>query len=199
MSPTKTQPPPWPIRIRNALHFTTWTNFLLSTITVGALLGFSLSRLMFLDIDHIFCNLSSRVGSAAPGECYYYSGASGTRRYRIGILLHLATVLPATLLACLQFVPVIRHRLSLFHRVNGYAVLLLCALSTAGVFMIVDKAFGGEWVVQVVNGLAATMFMGALVVSYVNIKRERIDLHRAWMLRAWSYVRFSSTFTMNCH
>ncbi len=192
MSPTsKPRLPVWPSKIRNAFHFSSWLNFLLFTITVGALMGFTLSRLMFLDIDNIFCNLASPVGSAAPGECYYYSGASGTRRYRVGIVLHLATILPAAFLVCFQFVPVIRHKLTIFHRVNGYAVLLLCILSTAGVFMIVDKAFGGQWMVQVVNGLAATMFLGALVISYVNIKRGRIDLHRAWMLRAWSYVRFT--------
>src|ERR1700733_15227400 len=42
-----------------------------------------------------------------PGEWYWYG--SGFRR--IGITLHLATILPGAFLVCFQFVPVIRHKL----------------------------------------------------------------------------------------
>ncbi len=40
---------------------------------------------------------------AAPGECYYYMRADYER---IGIILHLGTVLPAAFLVCFQFLPV---------------------------------------------------------------------------------------------
>jgi uncharacterized membrane protein len=52
-----------------------------------------------------------------------------------GMQLHLYTILPATFLACLQFVPVIRHKLLLFHRLNGYIVVVLTQISSAGVLM----------------------------------------------------------------
>ena len=29
----------------------------------------------------------------------------------------------------------------------------------------------------------------AYVLAWINIKRLQIDQHRAWMMRAWSYVR----------
>lgn len=50
-------------------------------------MGFSLSRFQYLDINGVFC-AGGRNG-AAPGECYYYRQGL----YKIGILLHLATIL----------------------------------------------------------------------------------------------------------
>lgn len=57
---------------------------------------------MYLNFSQNFCphgGPSEGGNSAAPGECYYYLNFS---RYKIGILLHLAGVLPASLLAVVQ-------------------------------------------------------------------------------------------------
>jgi len=119
-------------KVYNPLHFYRGYNFVLFFIFAGALFGFSLARFMYLNIDGVFCNRSRPAGNgAAPGECYFYTGEAG-QRYRIGILLHLATILPAGLLVVLQFVPIIRHKLLIFHRVNGYVILLLSLASMAG-------------------------------------------------------------------
>ena len=92
----------------------------------GALLGFSLARLEFLDFYGIFCG--DRPDGAAPGECFHW-----TRGYtRIGIMIHLFCIVPAGLLACFQFVPVIRHKAIIVHRVNGYIVLLLTLVAIVG-------------------------------------------------------------------
>ena len=186
-------PPSTPGKIQlpnmyKSLHFTHWYDLALYFVFAGALMGFTLSRFMFLDINGIFCNPLSTVGGAAPGECYYYSGASGTNRYRVGILLHLAAILPASFLVCFQFVPVIRHKAIMIHRVSGYVILLLSLTGSAGVYAILDKSFGGEMVTQVINGVLVSFFLISMGISYTSIKRGRIDLHRAWMLRAWSYV-----------
>lgn len=189
----------------------------------GALFGFALARLQFLDFNGIFC---SRDGNGtAPGECFFYQ----QDHYKIGIRLHLATILPASLLAvlqyviplqtqhitnyCIRFLPVIRHRALLFHRLNGYLIIVLVVISIAGMFtglvnecaylhlivgalMTARVAFGGGLDVQSGIGMLAIMVLVALAMSYVSIKRLRIDKHRAWMLRAWFYVshpRFLST------
>lgn len=64
-------------------------------IFAGSLFGFVLARLQFLSIDIIF-----REGSA-PGEWFWLR--SGFRR--VGIILHLATVLPAGFLVVFQVRP----------------------------------------------------------------------------------------------
>jgi uncharacterized membrane protein len=98
--------------------------------------------------------------------------------------------LPAALLACLQFIPVVRHKAIIVHRVNGYLVLLLSVLGTASAYMIMRHSFGGGLDIQAGLGLLGIMFLVSLVLAVVNIKRLQIEQHRAWMLRAWFYVSF---------
>lgn len=76
----------------------------------------------------------------------------------------------------------------LFHRINGHLVILLALLSTAGVSMIARNTFGGSIANQTWAGFVSIAFIGALLMAYINVKRLRIEQHRAWMLRAWFYV-----------
>ena len=66
--------------------------YLSGFIFAGALFGFVLARLQYLSIDGKF-----KAGSS-PGEWYWLR--SGFRK--VGITLHLATILPAGLLVVLQ-------------------------------------------------------------------------------------------------
>jgi hypothetical protein len=45
---------------------------------------------MYLDISGVFCGPVEGPNHAAPGECYYYQNFD---RYKIGIRLHLYTIL----------------------------------------------------------------------------------------------------------
>jgi len=164
-------------KLYNPLGFSKGYNFVLFFIFFGALMGFTLARLQYLSFD-AFCK------GAAPGECFYYRKG----HEKAGIIIHLAGILPASFLACFQFVPVIRHKAILFHRLNGYIILLLSLVGTAGAFMIARHAFGGGLDVQAGVGLVGIMFVVSLVLAYVNIKRLQIEQHRAWMLRAWFYA-----------
>ncbi|KAF3807536.1 hypothetical protein GCG54_00011933 [Colletotrichum gloeosporioides] len=175
-------------KIYNPLGFKKGYNFTLFFITAGAMVGFILARLMFFDFKGIFCNPDHRSG-ALPGECYYYQSGTG----RIGIVMHLAGVLPGGFLACLQFVPVIRHKAILFHRLNGYLVLLLSIVGIIGVFMIARRTFGGGVSMQTAVGGGSVMFLGALGLAIYNVKKLQIEQHRAWMLRAWVYAGFIIT------
>ena len=173
-------------KVYNPIGFTKAYNFILFFIFAGALFGFTLARLQYISLGGIFCAAVRKPsGGAAPGECYFYLNFT---RYKVGIILHLATILPAALLVIVQFIPVVRHKAILVHRVNGYVVLLLWVLSTAGALMIGRRAFGGGIEVQTVVGFLAIACTVSFVLAYVNIKRLQIEQHRAWMLRGWFYV-----------
>ncbi|KAH7128454.1 hypothetical protein B0J11DRAFT_525003 [Dendryphion nanum] len=185
-SPPHSHPNAFARKVYNPLGFKKGYNFALWFCFGGALLGFSLSRFMYLDFHGVYCSSNPRAAnSALPGECYYYLNFS---RYKVGILLHLATILPACVLVVLQFTPFIRHKWIIFHRINGYLVLILFLSSTVGALMITRHAFGGGVDVQSAIGALAISTVGSFVLSYINVKRLQIEQHRAWMLRGWFYA-----------
>lgn len=145
------------------------------------MIGFTLARFSYLNIGGS-ASTSFKEGSS-PGEWYNYRSG----HYRIGITLHLVTIIPAGFLAVFQFVPAIRHKALLFHRMNGYLLLILTLIGNVGALMIARRAFGGGLDVQSAVGLLAIITELSLLMAYINIKRLQIDQHRAWMLRAWFY------------
>ncbi|KAJ0381865.1 hypothetical protein COL922a_013702 [Colletotrichum nupharicola] len=167
-------------KVYNPLGFAKGYNFVLFFIFFGAFMGFTLARFEYLNFS-IFCG----PGGAAPGECFYYQ----KRIEQIGIKMHLGAILPASFLACFQFVPVIRHKVLLFYRINGYLIILLSLVSTAGIFMFLRNAFGGGIETQTGIGLLSIMFIGSMMLAFINIKKLQIEQHRAWMLRAWFYLK----------
>lgn len=177
----------WAQKIYNPLGFSKAYNFILWFIFTGALFGFSLARLMYLDFSKNFCPNSPTAGGngAAPGECYYYLNFD---RYKVGILLHLGSILPAGILAVAQFTPIIRYRWIIVHRISGYFALLLYTISLVGALMIARHAFGGGLDIQVWVGFVGIGVLVCFTISYINIKRLQIEQHRAWMLRGWFYV-----------
>ncbi|OQE28500.1 hypothetical protein PENSTE_c003G04937 [Penicillium steckii] len=170
-------------KLYNPIGFSKGYNAILWFIFSGGLLGFVAARIYFVDYAGVYC--SPNGNGAAPGECYTYN----TKFYlKLGIKLHLWTILPAGFLAFFQFMPIIRYKVILFHRINGYAIILLSLVGTAGALMIARVSFGGGIETQTVVGLLAILFLGSLAIAYYNIKRLQIEQHRAWMLRAWIYA-----------
>lgn len=142
------------------------------------MLGFSLSRLHFLDYDGHFAKES------APGLMYYFS--RGTPR--IGMIIHLATSLPAGILMVLQFTPIIRHKALLFHRINGYVTLLLLLVTNAAACMLLPHNHGRSRIdAQTAEAFLVIITTAGMVLAYWNVKRLQIDQHRAWMLRTMFY------------
>ncbi|TKA61245.1 hypothetical protein B0A49_11963 [Cryomyces minteri] len=162
-------------KVYHPLGFNKSYNFPLFIVFVGAILGFILARFKYLNVDGIFSK------SAAPGEWYWY----GTDHYRIGIIMHLSAIIPAGFLVCFQFVPVLRHNVLLFHRINGYLVILLLLVANAGALMIARRAFGGELATQSGVGLLAIITtlgvsMAAHIISstgsyYLAVPCDEID------------------------
>jgi len=134
-------------KLYNPLGFSKGYNFVLFFIFFGALMGFTLARLQYLSFD-TFCK------GAAPGECFYYRKG----HEKAGIIIHLAGILPASFLACFQFVPVIRHKAILFHRLNGYIILLLSLIEQHRAWMLRAWFYAGSIItLRLIQFLAATV------------------------------------------
>ncbi|KAI1122501.1 hypothetical protein F5Y10DRAFT_281636 [Nemania abortiva] len=153
-----------------------------------ATLGFSrhahlwILRLLF--IDSILCG--TKPGGALPGECFYFLRS---RLARLGITAHLWGILPAGILAGVQFVPAV-HRPPLLrvHRAIGYASLVLALVGSLATLPIIRNAFGGDLAAQSATGLMLLLFPVAQIAGYVNIWRGNVYRHRHWMLRSWFYA-----------
>ncbi|KAL8787070.1 MAG: hypothetical protein Q9213_002412 [Squamulea squamosa] len=165
-------------KVYKPLGFQKGYNALLWLIFGGGFFGFILARLQYLSVGGKF-----KEGSS-PGEWYYLRGG----HERVGITLHLVTIIPLGFLLVFQFIPWIRYNALLFHRINGYIIILLLLVSNVGALMIARHSFNGEFETQVWIGLLAIMTTGSVILAYVNIKRLQIDQHRAWMLRTWFYA-----------
>lgn len=173
-------------KLYNPIGFSKGYNFVLFFIFAGAMMGFVLARLQYLDHYGNMCRYPG------IGECYWSTRGIS----EVGLRMHLATILPASFLVCFQFVPAIRHKALLVHRLNGYAVLILSLVSTVGSFMTARHAFGGGLEIQLAVGVLGIIFVVCMVLAYVNVKRLQIEQHRAWMLRGWFYVRKPSWLSL---
>lgn len=120
------------------LGFKKWYNFLLFFILGGALFFFCWYNIKSVDVQGYW------LKHTQPGEFFYFR----RRRYSIGMQIHLACgsrprpvlpsrarlmsvtgILPGGILATLQFVPIIRHKLIWAHRINGWLATLLLTVS----------------------------------------------------------------------
>jgi uncharacterized membrane protein len=98
------------------------------------------------------------------------------------------SIIPVGILVLVQFIPAIRHKAIIVHRINGYIVITLTLATLAGALMIARIAFGGTLDTQLWVGVVAIAVVLSYALAYYNIKRLQIDQHRKWMLRAWFYV-----------
>jgi hypothetical protein len=150
----------------------------IGVVFAGAMFGFSLSRLEYFNYDGLFSRKTN------PGYWYYFRSGS----YRVGMIMHLATCLPAGLLMVLQFVPRIRQKYTLFHRMNGYLVMLLLMITNVGGSIVLRHNDSGRRMgAQTAEGFLVIITTISMGLAYWNIKRFQIDQHRAWMLRAMVY------------
>ncbi|KAL2272079.1 hypothetical protein VTJ83DRAFT_1450 [Remersonia thermophila] len=134
--------------------------------------------LPYVDIDTI-CAANKTI------DCYFYTEGSWDR---IGIIVHLVMIFPACVLVLLQFTPAVRRRYTKLHRLNGYVIILLSALSMGGVILTLPNAIGGTLDAQVSILALLIAFLLALGLALYNAWYLQIEQHRAWMLRAWFYA-----------
>ena len=84
--------------------------------------GFGLARAEYFDIN----------GTLAKAKIINGDWESWSHGHQyVGIVMHIASVIPTCLLVPWQFLPVIRHKFILFHRINGYLLIILLFLTSA--------------------------------------------------------------------
>ena len=150
----------------------------------GSMTLFSLLNLPKLAFHTTFCG--SGPGGTLPGECYWYLHH---RLSELGIRIHLACILPAGILACMQFLPVVRRRYPRLHRANGYLVTGLAVLGNLSAMVVARHAAGGTLETQAACGVLFVMTSGSLGWGVWCARKGWDRMHREWMLRCWFYVR----------
>ena len=152
-------------------------------------MGLCLSAVEVYSLDGKYCgNYEGPVG--VHSDCYLFQK---DRRTKIGFALHVFTVLPAGILAVFQFVPAIRHKALLYHRMAGYTAITLMFVANAGAVIMSQEIHGGTIEIRALVGIVALMTTGGLVIAVYNIKKQQLDQHRAWMLRSWFWLGFIVT------
>jgi uncharacterized membrane protein len=91
------------------------------------------------------------------------------------------------LLGPLQFIPSIRRHWPRIHRVSG-RVFIICGLIAAVTALGVEFAFPlrGGYFKRAAMVLFSLALLVALVIAWRAAVRRRIDLHRAWVVRAYA-------------
>ncbi|CAE6439783.1 unnamed protein product [Rhizoctonia solani] len=143
----------------------------------GALLGFCLSRLMMLAPSNV-------IHKTVAGEWYWYRQAL----YKPNIFMHIYMSIVGGILASLQFIPIIRRKKMIIHRINGWIVFLTLGVGSVAGSIVARRAFGGD-----LNSEAAYYTLGfmigpsAMLGVFFARFRVNVALHREWMLRTVSY------------
>lgn len=120
-----------PLGVQCGYNFPLWIIFAL---------GFSASRAMYLDYDNTYKTAKLPIGEYEVtltstfltwlflGDWEYQSHGRG----RVGMLMHLAAVIPIGFLLPWQFLPIVRHKLMLFYCINGYLFIILLLICDTG-------------------------------------------------------------------
>ncbi|KAK0211909.1 hypothetical protein IW262DRAFT_1280250 [Armillaria fumosa] len=167
--------------ISNIVGFKQRWSFLIFFIFGGALLGFCLfcARMM---------NFALMQKYAPPGQWFWY----GQKMMKVNYAIHIYTSVFGGIFALFQFLPAIRRRAVIVHRLNGYFVLILLIPSNVCGGIVAYRAFGGEINAQAMYYTLGLVSGGCLVIGYLNVKKETRE-HRKWMLRG--VVIFSVVIT----
>jgi hypothetical protein len=144
----------------------------------GALLGFCLARAYMM-------NNRIMLQQTVPGEFRWFQ----LPMYRINYIIHIYLTIVGGILVGLQFMPAIRRKSVLLHRVNGYTCLILLIVGNISGGIISRRAFGGEINAQSAYYVLAIMLIFSALMGYWYVKKNT-RAHRKWMLR--SVVYFSA-------
>lgn len=109
--------------------------------------------------------------------------------FRLNPLLTFIHIIPGGLfmiLAPLQFIPKIRSRYPLFHRLSGRIIFVLgLIIGITALVMSFVMTIGG--LVETTATITfAIFFLFSLIKGYYHIRRHEVALHREWMIRMFA-------------
>lgn len=142
----------------------------------GALIGFCLARTLMMSP----ANLRDLT---IPGEWFWYRQSV----FKPCIFIHVYLSIISGIFAVFQFVPAIRRRSVILHRINGYMTVALLIPSTVCGSVVARRAFGGELNVQSAFYVDGCLIVSASLTGLFYAKRNTRK-HRKWMLRTVAYA-----------
>lgn len=115
------------------------------------------------------------------------------------VVLHIAAVIPFSILGALQFAPAFRRRYPRWHRTAG-RVLLVCGFVTAltGLFMaqVYPWPEGDGMAVYLERLVFGSAMLGSLLMAIDAIRRRNFTAHGDWMIRAYAIAMGAGTQTL---
>ncbi|KAI3612079.1 hypothetical protein WG66_016170 [Moniliophthora roreri] len=141
----------------------------------GALVGYCLARSLLM-------NPGKMRSMTTPGEFFWFN----IQLFRINYILHIYLTVLGGIFVGIQFLPMIRRKYVLLHRLNGYFVIITLVVGNIGGAIVARRSFGGE-----INAQSAYYILGIMTIVPLLIglffARRNTRLHRKWMLRAVVY------------
>ncbi|KAG7441505.1 uncharacterized protein BT62DRAFT_937018 [Guyanagaster necrorhizus] len=167
--------------ISGILGFKEQQSLLLYFIFGGALLGYCLYHAPMM-------NPKTMEKLTVPGEWFGFS----KHGFKVAYSMHIFLSVIGGIFVLLQFIPAIRRRAILLHRMNGYFVLLCLIPANVSGGIAGYRSFGGE-----INAQSAYYTLGIAVVlcfsaGLFNVKSNTRE-HRRWMIRG--VIIFSCAIT----
>ncbi|KAK0451327.1 uncharacterized protein EV420DRAFT_712239 [Desarmillaria tabescens] len=159
-------------------------------LTISSIVGFKqrFSLLLFIIFGGAlagFCLYSARTMNftlmekyAPPGQWFWYN----QKIFKAPYAIHIYTAVIGGIFSLFQFLPAIRRRAVLVHRLNGYFVLILLIPSNVAGAIIGYRAFGGEINSQSMYYTLGILSASCLIIGLCNVKRNTRE-HRKWMIR----------------
>ncbi|KAJ7730867.1 hypothetical protein DFH07DRAFT_158788 [Mycena maculata] len=143
----------------------------------GALVGYCLARSVTMN-PH-----PARISIVlAPGEWFWFQ----LPLYKYNLFIHIYLTTIGGIFAPLQFLPAIRRRYVILHRLNGYGVLFCLIVGNICGSIIARRSFGGELNVQSAFYILGIMVVFSALMGIYNVKKDT-RRHRRWMLRMVVY------------
>ncbi|KAF8175980.1 hypothetical protein K438DRAFT_1607983 [Mycena galopus ATCC 62051] len=142
----------------------------------GALIGICLARAPSM-------NPAVTPHLLAPGEWFSFAQPL----FKIPLFIHIYVATFGGIGAVFQFIPAIRRRKVLAHRINGYTVLFCLFVAMVCGAIAARRSFGGELNAQGAYYLTALLVVFAGSMGFKNVKRDT-RRHRKWMLRMVVYA-----------
>ncbi|GAB1520938.1 ribonucleotide-diphosphate reductase subunit rnr1 [Rhizoctonia solani] len=118
-----------------------------------------------------------------PEEYFAYK----VRPYGSLLLIHLACILPASILSIIQFVPRLRTKYMSWHRYAGRLINILTMISSICGMAIGRVSFGGDLSIQTSILTLGAITLYSIIAGWRAARQHKIEEHKIWMIRAWAY------------
>jgi len=133
-------------------------------------------------------NPAKIAGLLTPGEWFWFHQPM----YKINLFIHIYLTTLGGIGAFLQFLPAIRRKIVILHRLNGYGVLFCLIVGNICGAIVARRSFGGELNVQSAYYILGIMVVYSGLVGIYNVKKDT-RRHRKWMLRMVAYFAVAIT------